>query len=578
MAHWGEMTMDLYLPWIVATLAIISAAIVLIFALTAFKRYRVEAEALRSKSNKDESLIADLREKSARLPDTTERAIRAENESSARLKRLDELSVANAALVANEQANQKSLTNLEADLSVERATTSELRVALEQTKSRLSNAEADMRSAKTLLEEFRDENARLKTVNAGLQSNLTEALQKSAQAQAERDAARSLHERTQQFLADAQTTLKVSFTEAASKVFDEKSISLEKKIADSTETSKAGLQSTLQPFAESVMEFKQRLEVITTENSKARSELTGKIDTLVTLNQNMADAADSLTKALKGNAKVRGDWGEMVLESVLAASGLQEGINYIRQPSERDEETGNKQRPDVVVELPDSRKVILDSKVNLVAWADAVNTEDSVIEAAALQRHVSALRVHVNQLAERNYPSLYPGEALEITIAFIPIEAALSKALELSPELQREAFRKGIAFATPNTLMAMMQVVERLWVRDKLQKQVATIGNEAAKLLDSISSFLSEFEILEQQFNKTDKQVKAMRSRLESSPQSVLARTKRLIQAGARGKKKLHASLLTAIEDESDTPLINEDARRLLEDQSQEQDSDIQPD
>lgn len=562
--------MDLYLPWILAALAVVSAAIVLIFALTASKRYRAEAEALRDKSNKDESLVADLREKAARLPDATERAIRAENESAARLKRLDELSVANAALVANEQAIQKSLINLEADLSAERATTSELRIALEQTKSRLSNTEADMRSAKTLLEEFRDENVRLKTANAGLQSNLTDALQKSAQAEAERDAARSLHERTQQFLAEAQSTLKVSFTEAASKVFDEKSISLEKKIADTTEISKTGLQSTLQPFAETVMEFKQRLEAITTENSKARSELTGKIDTLVALNQNMADAADSLTKALKGNAKARGDWGEMVLDSVLAASGLQQGINYIRQPSERDEETGSRQRPDVVVALPDSRKVILDSKVNLIAWAEAVNTEDPVVEAAALQRHVSALRVHVNQLAERNYPSLYPGEALEITIAFIPIEAALSKALELSPDLQRDAFRKGIAFATPNTLMAMMQVVERLWVRDKLQNQVATIGNEAAKLLDSISSFISEFETLEQQFSKADKQIKAVRSRLESSPQSVLARTKRLIQAGARGKKRLHASLLAATEDQNDPPLIGEDSPLLLEDDSKQ--------
>ncbi len=563
--------MDLYLPWILAAIAIICIAIVLAFANAASKRYGAENGSLRERISKDESLIADLREKAARLPDVTDRAIRAESESAARLERLNELSTSNATLLANEQASQKILAALEAELAAERATTSELRTAWEQAKNRLSDREAEIRATTTLLEELRSENVRLKAVNAALNVDLANALQKSVQAEAERDAARALQERTQQFLSEAQSALKTSFTEAASKVFDEKSLSLEKKIADSSEASRTGLQNTLQPFAESVIQFKERLEVITLENSKARSELTGKIDTLVALNQNMADAADSLTKALKGNAKARGDWGEMVLDSVLAASGLQPGINYIRQPSERDEETGNRQRPDVVVALPDSRKVILDSKVNLIAWAEAVNTEDPAVEAAALQRHVSALRVHVNQLAEKNYPSLYPGEALEITIAFIPIEAALSKALEMSPDLQREAFRKGIAFATPNTLMAMMQVVERLWVRDRLQNQVATIGNEAAKLLDSISSLISDFETLEQHFNKADKQIKAVRSRLESSPQSVLARTKRLIQAGARGKKKLHAALLAATEDQDDPPLIADDTPLLLEEDDTKQ-------
>lgn len=341
-------------------------------------------------------------------------------------------------------------------------------------------------------------------------------------------------------------------------MFDDKSMSLEQKISASADASKAGLQTTLQPFAESIAQFQQRLEAITSENTKARSELSGKIDALSNLNQNMVAAADSLTKALKGNAKARGDWGEMMLDSVLAASGLKEGINYLRQPSERDEESGGRQRPDVVVTLPDARKVIVDSKVNLLAWWDAVNTDDPALENAALQRHVAAMRKHVSELASSNYPALYPGEALQITIAFVPIESALSKALELSPDLQQEAFRRGIAFATPNTLMAMLQVVERLWMRDTLQKQIATIGDEAGKLLDSVSSFLTEFKEIEQSFDSADKKLKQARMRLETSPQSVLARARRLVNAGVRGKRKLHASLSARAEGEEALPLLSD--------------------
>jgi DNA recombination protein RmuC len=523
-------------------------------------------------SRRQRAEIDALREKAARLPDATERAVRAEAESAERLHLLNDVSSRYAALQAREEATRVFLNKLNADLSTEQNTVSGLRHELDLSRSRLSDIEANLRSTHSMLTELREQSDGLRSTNDQLNARVAQLSKEVAQAEAQRDAAISLQERTHHFLNEAQSALRVSFTEAASKVFDEKSLSLEKRIADSAVASKDGLQTTLQPFAEIIAKFQQRLETITTENTTARSELSGKIDALVNLNQNMAEAADSLTKALKGNAKIRGDWGEMVLDSVLAASGLKEGINYVRQRSERDEETGNLQRPDVVVLLPEARKVILDSKVSFDAWRDAVNTDDPVLQSAALNRHVSALRTHVNQLAEKNYPALYPGEALEITIAFVPIEAALSKALEISPNLQLEAFRKGIAFATPNTLMAMMQVVERLWIRDKLQTQIDTISDEAGKLLDSVSSFLTEFETLEQHFKKAENQLKGVRSKLETSPQSVLARSRRLIAAGAKGKKKMHALLLSTTESYDALPLLSEASAAASEDQNSDSD------
>ncbi len=554
------MLMDSFFPWAIAFLACIFLALSLVMSASASKRQLIEVDALRDRVLKLEETNEALRDTAARLPDMSDRASRAETESEARLQRLNDISQMNAALQANERSLVEKIEGLEVNLASERSIVSEIRNDIQLAHASLSAAEADIRAKNSVLGELREHNSQLKDSHETISANLMQALQKTMQAEADRDAARDLQQRTHQFLAEAQAALRTSFTEAASRVFDEKSLSLEQKIAASADASKMGLQTTLQPFSEHILQFQQRLETITNENTKARSELSGKIDALVNLNQNMAVAADSLTKALKGNAKARGNWGEMVLDSVLAASGLVEGSNYFRQQSGRDEETGNRFQPDVVVALPDRRKVVIDSKVSLIAWTEAVNTDNKEEEAAALQRHVASLRLHVRQLAEKNYPALYSGEALEITIAFVPIEAALSKALEISPELQREAFEKGIAFATPNTLMAMMQVVERLWVRDGLQKQVAAIGDEAAKLLDSVSSFLSDFDSVEQSFSRADKQLKLVRSKMETSPQSVLARARRLISASTRGKKKLHASLMVAADEQDALPLLGDAA------------------
>lgn len=535
--------MNAFLPWLVALLACLALIIIWWSLAGGAKRLRAEAEALREQIRRLEEKNDTLRDAAARLPDIGERAARAEADAEARLQRLNDASALNASLAAREQAALEVTQGLKQRLTEEQNSALELRTQNDRLRDQISAAEAGLQAANTLLAEVRERNDRLKAAGETLSIELAEARQIASRAEADRDAARALQERTHQFLVEAQAALQTAFTEAASKVFDEKSISLEQRISATADASKLSLETTLKPLAEHITQFQQRLETITGENAKARSELTGRIDTLVHLNRDMAAAADSLTKALKGNAKARGDWGEMVLDSVLTASGLIEGSHYFRQAHGRDEDTGDALRPDVVVTLPDARKVIIDSKVSLVAWTEALNADSDDVAHTAFQRHVTSLRTHIRQLSDKNYPALYPGEALEITIAFVPIEAALSKALELSPQLQREAFQKGIAFATPNTLMAMLQVVERLWVRDRLQQQVETIGEEAAKLLDSVSAFLREFSELEQSFEKANTQLRHVRTRMETSKQSVLARARRLVDAGGRGKKKLHASL-----------------------------------
>ncbi len=197
----------------------------------------------------------------------------------------------------------------------------------------------------------------------------------------------------------------------------------------------------------------------------------------------------------------------------------------------------------MLVHLPDDRQVVVDAKVNLVAWAEACNAETPAAHQEALARHTTALRSHMRDLAEKNYPKAMGNKSLDLTVMFVPIEGALAAALEFNPGLQAEAFERKVVFVSPNTLMAMLRVVERLWTRDKLQRQVGIIGDEAGKLLDALSAFITEFDEIEGKLEAGHKAFKAARNRLSESPQSVVARARRLVEAGAKGKRSLHEDL-----------------------------------
>lgn len=368
-----------------------------------------------------------------------------------------------------------------------------------------------------------------------------------ATANAEHKAAIDSHAETRSFLTEAQEQLRTAFLAASSKVFDDKATALDRQIKVSAETSKTGLETTLKPFAEKLNAFQEELKRLSSEQATSVSTLTGSITQLQTLNQTMATSTDNLTRALKGNAKTRGDWGEMILDTVLKASGLEEGTNFVKQDTSRDEESGRLLRPDVVVNLPDGRQVVVDSKVNLVAWADAHNADSPSAYQDALIRHTAALRSHVRDLAEKNYPKALGSDTLDLTVMFVPIEGALAAALSVNPELQTEAFGKRVVFASPNTLMAMLRVVERLWSRDKLQRQVGVIGAEAGKLLDALSGFVEEFNDIDGKLDAAKKAFTNARHRLTESDQSVTARAKRLVEAGAKGKRTLAPELIPVL-------------------------------
>ncbi|WP_147654120.1 DNA recombination protein RmuC [Vulcaniibacterium gelatinicum] len=391
------------------------------------------------------------------------------------------------------------------------------RAALEACERELAALAERLRAAEHRLEALRDELERERKAHAEARAHL----QHSERANQE----------MREFLANAQERLSAVFADLAGKTFDERA-------QRAAQQSKSDLETLLKPFSEQIVQFRQRVDTVYGDEAKERRELLGAVQELRKLNQEMATQAAALTRALKGSAKVRGDWGELMLESVLRGSGLEEGAHYERQKSTADDE-GRRLQPDIVIRLPDERRIVVDSKVNLVAWQEAMNADTPEQQLEAMRRHAAALRQHVRDLGERNYPKALGDSALDITIAFVPIEGALSAALGVDEKLQTDAFERKVVFASPNTLMAMLRVVERLWTRDKIQKQARAISQAGEKLLDALVGFLKEFDEVGGKLKGATDAFHAARNRLSESRQAVIPRARRLVELGVRGRKAL---------------------------------------
>ncbi|QOW22092.1 DNA recombination protein RmuC [Novilysobacter avium] len=374
------------------------------------------------------------------------------------------------------------------------------------------------------LAELRDSYRHLQSEHAGVSANLQHA--------------RQAHTEMQTFLAEAQTKLSGAFTELAGKVFEEKGQLFEKNVQRASLQSRADIDALLKPFAERIGEFRSRVDTLYGEEARERASLLGAVTELKTLNQDMAQQAHALTRALKGSSKVRGDWGELMLESVLRGSGLEDGVHYDRQKGTVDED-GARLHPDIVVRLPDERCVVVDSKVNLIAWQEAMNADTPDEQNDALRRHAAGLRQHMRELSEKNYPKVLGDTALEVTIAFIPIEGALSAALGTDTALQTDAFDRRVVFASPNTLMALLRVVERLWTRDKIQREAIAISDTGGLVLDALMGFLADFDKVGKSLDDADKAFKNARRRLSESSQAVIPRARRLAELGAHGRRAL---------------------------------------
>jgi len=335
------------------------------------------------------------------------------------------------------------------------------------------------------------------------------------------------------------------FENLANKILNENST----KFADQN---KKNIEQILSPLQEKIVVFEKRVEDTHKDTIERQSILRQQILSLKELNQQMSKETSNLTKALKGDAKMRGNWGELVLERVLEKSGLEKGSEYDVQQSYRTED-GSTRFPDVVINLPGGKKMIIDSKVSLIAYERYVNEEVETLQESYLRDHVAALKKHVSDLSTKNYHEMYAIESPDFVLLFIPIEPAFAAALNADSGLYSDAFDKNIVIVTPTTLLATLRTIDTMWQNDKQQRNALDIAAAAGSLYDKFVLLTDDLIKVGQQMDTVQKTYKSSMNKLSAGPGNLIGRVERLKKLGAKANKSISEKLVTrAIENDPD--------------------------
>lgn len=313
---------------------------------------------------------------------------------------------------------------------------------------------------------------------------------------------------------------------------------LEEKTQKFTLQNKDNLKTILDPLKEKITAFEQKIELSNKESIDRHASLRQQIIGLKELNSAMTKEAQNLTRALKGDKKIQGNWGELVLDSVLEKSGLELGREYEKQVSLTNEE-GQRKQPDVVINLPDGKKLIVDSKVSLAAYERFVNAEEDEDEQTNLKAHVLAIRNHIKGLSEQNYHDLYQMESPDFVLMFIPIETAFSSAINFEPKIYNEAFDKNIVIVTPSTLLATLKTIDTMWQNEKQKRNTIEIASEAGKMYDKLVLLLKDLEQLGKQMNTSKKSYDLAMNKLVEGSGNMISRAEKMKKLGAKANKAI---------------------------------------
>jgi len=323
---------------------------------------------------------------------------------------------------------------------------------------------------------------------------------------------------------------------------------LRQNSADFKAQNEQRLEEILSPLRTNLDEFRKTVTDAYSSEARERFSLTERIRELVDLNNTISREARELTLALRGNNQVQGDWGEMVLETILEKSGLQEGEEYFMQVTNDQNgaslrnESGQKLRPDVVVKYPDGRCVIIDSKVSLTAFIEYANAENEKIKDEASARHLKSVRGHIDELARKNYQN-YIGEAkLDFVMMFIPNEPAYIAAMRLDPSLWQEAYDRKVLIVSPTHLVSGLRLIEQLWSRDKVTKNAIKIAEDAGKMYDKFADFTKDMDRISSAISNASKAHADAMTKLTTGTGNLVKRAQDLKALGIKATKQLASS------------------------------------
>jgi DNA recombination protein RmuC len=301
---------------------------------------------------------------------------------------------------------------------------------------------------------------------------------------------------------------------------------------------KESLDKLLVPLSEKITDFRARVERTHDQGVRDRAELVAQLRTLGELNQQMSAEARNLTTALKGQSKAQGNWGELVLATVLEKSGLVEGREYLTQASLKSED-GKRQQPDVLVCLPEGKHLVIDAKVSLVAYERCVNEDDEGRREAALKEHIQSVKSHVLELGRKRYDALYEIRSPDFTLMFVPVEPAFVLAVQADDSLFDFAFRQNVVMVTPSTLLATLRTVANIWRQEKQTRNAIDIAEKSGLLYDKFVGFFEDMQRIGEQIGRSQEAYDAAMNKLSSGRGNLVSQVQRLKELGAKAKKAL---------------------------------------
>ncbi len=387
----------------------------------------------------------------------------------------------------------------------------------------LQTVENDLKQYQQLLTTAKTKNAELQTRIAEQEKNTYEKLR---------------------LLQDAETQLKTQFENLAGKIFEDRS----KQFVEQNKTS---LDHIVTPLREQLGEFKQRIETVYDNENKDRISLREEIISLRRDTATMNQEALNLTRALKGDKKTQGNWGEMILEKVLERSGLRKGIEYETQGVFRDDDN-RLFKPDVIISLPDKKDVIIDSKVSLIAYERYCSAEDDQERVIAIRQHTVAVRDHIKGLSAKDYSSLHGIRSLDFVLMFMPIEAAFVAAFQADEQLFSDAFEHKIVVVTPTTLLATLRTIENIWRYERQNENARAIAEKASTVYDKIRGFVEELDKLGKQLSSVHTTYDGVMNKLTQGNGNLIRQASSFADLGVKVKKSFPKNISDQAGIESD--------------------------
>lgn len=347
----------------------------------------------------------------------------------------------------------------------------------------------------------------------------------------------------------SQTKEKLEFRENTEKQFSNQfkilaDEILEEKSRKFTDQNKINLDQLLEPLKIKISEFQGKVQEVYIQEGKDRSALSEQVKQLMALNNQLSDDAHNLTRALKGQSKAQGNWGELILERVLEASGLRKGHEYNVQVSHVRED-GTRVQPDVVIHLPENRHLIIDAKVSLTAYEAHTNADSDPERNTAIKKHLESVRTHIKELSEKNYQQLYGLQSFDFVLMFIPVEPAFMLAISHDNNIWLDSWKKNILLVSPSTLLFVVRTVAHLWKQEQQNRNAQEIASRGAELYNKLAGFMDDLNMLGKRLQQAQIAYDDAYSKFSKGKGNVIRQAEMLKQLGVKPTKPLSQNLTT---------------------------------